>query len=102
MAGQTVPLPIDPEALREARASVPPNEILTMVVEAFQALADPTRARILYALMQRPLCVRDLALLAGVWLSTAKVAWGSPRAHMNPLGKRGARCTLGALVGSCT
>jgi DNA-binding transcriptional ArsR family regulator len=30
-------------------------------VETFGALADPTRARILYALTRRPLCVRDLA-----------------------------------------
>lgn len=37
-----------------------------MVVATFQALGDPTRARILYALVRQPLCVRDLALLAGV------------------------------------
>lgn len=37
-----------------------------LVVEAFEALADPTRARILYALGKRPLCVRDLAVIAGV------------------------------------
>lgn len=31
-----------------------------------EALADPTRARILYALTGRPLCVRDLALLVAL------------------------------------
>ncbi len=32
----------------------------------FAALADPTRAKILYALIRRSLCVRDLAIVVGV------------------------------------
>src|SRR5579859_565136 len=60
------PAPIDPEALAEGREGVPPDEILDRVVEAFEALADPTRAKILYALVRRPQCVRDLAILVGV------------------------------------
>jgi ArsR family transcriptional regulator, lead/cadmium/zinc/bismuth-responsive transcriptional repressor len=36
------------------------------VVEALDAVADPTRLRILYALTSQPLCVRDLALVVGV------------------------------------
>jgi DNA-binding transcriptional ArsR family regulator len=60
------PSPIDSEALDEARSALPGPEILAVVTEAFQALADPTRVRILYALLTRPLCVRDLALLTGV------------------------------------
>ena len=40
--------------------------MLTLVVEVFKALADPTRARILYALTEQSLCVRDLAILSGV------------------------------------
>ena len=39
---------------------------MRLVVEAFEALADPTRARIVYALCAGPLCVRDLAIVAGV------------------------------------
>jgi ArsR family transcriptional regulator len=58
--------PIDPAALSYARHALPSEEILTGVVAAFRALADPTRARILYALTRGPLCVRDLALLVGV------------------------------------
>ena len=61
-----VPVPIDPEAVEEVRAAAPPDQLLNRVVETFQALADPTRARILYALIRRPMCVRDLALVAGV------------------------------------
>lgn len=58
--------PIDPEAVAQARDALPPEDLLTLVVEAFDALADPTRARILYALGRRPLCVRDLAIVTGV------------------------------------
>ena len=66
MAQQAEPAPIDPEALAAARSALPPEELLDIVVETFAALGDPTRARILYALGRRSLCVRDLALLAGV------------------------------------
>ncbi|MBV8719709.1 MAG: winged helix-turn-helix transcriptional regulator [Chloroflexi bacterium] len=58
--------PIDAAALEVARDDVPNEEILDGVVAAFRALSDPTRARILYALLRRPLYVRDLALLIGV------------------------------------
>ena len=57
---------IDPEAVATARAAAPADDLLALVVEAFQALADPTRAKILYALVTRPLCVRDLAVVVGV------------------------------------
>jgi DNA-binding transcriptional ArsR family regulator len=57
---------IDPQAVAAARAQALPEELLQLVAAAFQALGDPTRARILYALTRQPLCVRDLALVAGV------------------------------------
>jgi ArsR family transcriptional regulator, lead/cadmium/zinc/bismuth-responsive transcriptional repressor len=63
---QRLPAPIDADAVAEVQADAPGEALLTVVVETFQALADPTRARILYALIRRPLCVRDLALVAGV------------------------------------
>jgi ArsR family transcriptional regulator len=66
MAGQLLSSPIDPEAVAEVRAAVPRDDLLALVVEAFGALADPTRARMLYALTRRPLCVRDLAHVVGV------------------------------------
>ena len=58
--------PIDPSAVADGRAALPPDEILEFVVRAFETLGDPTRAKILYALTRRPMCVRDLALTAGV------------------------------------
>lgn len=64
--GQPTITPIDAEALADARAALPTDEIIGGVVDAFQALADPTRAKILYALVRRPQCVRDLAILTGV------------------------------------
>ncbi len=66
MAQQLPAPPIQPEAVAEVLAGAPPNDLLALVVETFGALADPTRARILYALARRPLCVRDLAHVAGV------------------------------------
>ena len=57
---------IDAEEVQAARAAALPEAQLLLLVETFQALADPTRARMLYALTQLPLCVRDLAILVGV------------------------------------
>ncbi|MDQ6695801.1 MAG: metalloregulator ArsR/SmtB family transcription factor [Chloroflexota bacterium] len=57
---------IDPQAVAEARTDIPGEAVVALVVETFEALADPTRARILYALSKRRLCVRDLAILVGV------------------------------------
>jgi ArsR family transcriptional regulator, lead/cadmium/zinc/bismuth-responsive transcriptional repressor len=66
MPSEKILVPVNPEALERARAAIPSDEMLTVVVEAFQALGDQTRARILYALGTGPLCVRDLAILVGV------------------------------------
>jgi ArsR family transcriptional regulator, lead/cadmium/zinc/bismuth-responsive transcriptional repressor len=64
---QPAPLaPIQPVALARAQAAAPDESIVAGVVAVFRALADPTRARILYALANGPLCVRDLAILVGV------------------------------------
>ena len=57
---------IDAQALQAAQAAALPEAHLLLLVETFEALADPTRARILYALIRQPLCVRDLAMLVGV------------------------------------
>ncbi len=66
MAKGEVLTPIDAEGVQAAQATALPEAHLLLIVETFEALADPTRARILYALIQRPLCVRDLAILVGV------------------------------------
>jgi DNA-binding transcriptional ArsR family regulator len=61
----------DSAGVKAGRSAIPSDEMLTVVVDAFQALADPTRARILYALGTGPLCVGDIALAAGVSESAA-------------------------------
>jgi DNA-binding transcriptional ArsR family regulator len=66
MAKEDVLSAIDAEAVQAARVAALPEAHLLLLVETFQALADLTRARILYALIQRSLCVRDLAILVGV------------------------------------
>src|SRR5260370_25666265 len=66
MAKEEVLIAIDAVAVEAARAAALPEAHLLLLVETFQALADPTRARILYALTMRPMCVRDLAILVGV------------------------------------
>lgn len=66
MAKEVVLTPINAEAVQAARNAALPDAHLLLIVETFEALADPTRARILYALIQQLLCVRDLAILVGV------------------------------------
>jgi DNA-binding transcriptional ArsR family regulator len=57
---------IDPARVADARAGAPDPIILELVAESFEALGDPTRLRILYALAVQPLCVRDIALVVGI------------------------------------
>ena len=67
-SGETLysPLPIDPEQVAELQASAPSEELIAVVAGTFQALGDPTRLKILYALSKHSCCVRDLAILVGV------------------------------------
>jgi ArsR family transcriptional regulator, lead/cadmium/zinc/bismuth-responsive transcriptional repressor len=66
----TMAAAVDGDRVADALASVPDAEIVELVVEAFQALGDPTRLRILYALARQPMCVRDVALVVGASEST--------------------------------
>jgi DNA-binding transcriptional ArsR family regulator len=59
-------LPIDGEAVEAAKRQAIPEAHLMLIVETFQALADQTRARLLYALTRQTLCVRDLAIVVGI------------------------------------
>jgi len=66
MDEQTKITAIDPKTVAELQVLTPSDDTLSTVVEAFQSLADPTRFKILYALMTHEVCVRDLAILIGV------------------------------------
>lgn len=57
---------IHPDAVAQAQATMPPAGTLSSIAAMFEALADPTRVRILYALSTGEMCVRDLAIVAQV------------------------------------
>ena len=52
---------VDPEAVRRVRDHPIDADSTVQVAEIFKALADPTRVRILHALLHAELCVGDLA-----------------------------------------
>lgn len=58
--------PLTPEGLSKVQANIPAEPLLQYVTQAFDALGDPTRARIVYALSKRWLCVGDIASIVGV------------------------------------
>ena len=58
--------PINARAVADAQSAIPDAELLGLMVRTFETLGDPTRAKILYALARRSLCVRDLAIAVGV------------------------------------
>ncbi len=51
------------ETVKRVRSQMPEDETFHRLAEIFKALADPTRARILFALSKEELCVCDLASL---------------------------------------
>ena len=58
--------PIDTEAVAKAVEAIPAETHLTIIYGTFQVLANETRLRILYALLEQSLCVRDIAIVVGV------------------------------------
>ncbi len=57
---------IHEERVREAEAELIDGLSSTKLARTFQALADPTRVRIISALMKTELCVCDIAALLGI------------------------------------
>ncbi|HEX9614142.1 MAG TPA: metalloregulator ArsR/SmtB family transcription factor [Bacteroidota bacterium] len=53
-------------AIKEARKSIPGADTVIGLAETFNALSDPTRLRIVLALLRTELCVLDIALLLGI------------------------------------
>ncbi|MCE1252006.1 MAG: metalloregulator ArsR/SmtB family transcription factor [Anaerolineae bacterium] len=54
------------ETVHAILEKMPSSDQLQMLVDIFAVLADPTRARIIFALSQQSLCVGDLAAIAGI------------------------------------
>jgi len=55
-----------PRRVAAARRRLLDDELYVDLAETFRALADSTRAKIVHALMDQPLCVCDLAQVVGV------------------------------------
>ncbi len=62
---------IHPEVVARVLAHLPPIGQMQRVAAIFQTLADPTRARIVAALALDELCVCDVAVVAGLSVSSA-------------------------------
>jgi DNA-binding transcriptional ArsR family regulator len=57
---------VHPEQVAQARARLAHDDTYREVAQIFGALADPTRAKIVHALLSQELCTCDLAIVAGV------------------------------------
>jgi DNA-binding transcriptional ArsR family regulator len=57
---------VHPEGVQRARAALPDADAAVDLAALFGALGDPTRVRLLAALVTGPLCVCDLAAVLGM------------------------------------
>jgi len=57
---------VNEDAVTEVRQVMLDEDVAVSLAELFKALGDPTRVKILFALLTRELCVCDLAALIGV------------------------------------
>jgi ArsR family transcriptional regulator len=55
--------------LEDARRAAPPEVIVNRLAATFKVLGDPTRTRIVFALLETELCVGDIAGLVGLSMS---------------------------------
>src|SRR3954468_22797452 len=55
-----------PESVRAGRDSLLPDTDYRALANTFQALADPTRAKIVYSLLNSELCTCDLAAIVDI------------------------------------
>src|SRR5437763_12240120 len=57
---------VHPQSVLLGRAHLLPNEEYRALASIFSALADPTRAKIIYSLLNQELCTCDLAAISGI------------------------------------
>lgn len=83
---------VDSEAVRSVAAAVPSSAEVEQVAKVFKLLGDPTRVRLLYALLEGgQLCVCDLAVLTGATQATVSQALRHLRASTVVSGRRQGR-----------
>ncbi len=57
---------VDKEKVAQSKEQLLPDDVYAEAAEIFSALADSNRAKILYTLMKRALCVCDIAAVIGI------------------------------------
>lgn len=57
---------VHPESVRKGRELLLPAGEYRALAATFQALSDPSRAKIVYSLLEQELCTCDIAAIAGV------------------------------------
>ena len=57
---------VNPQSVRLGRASLLPAGEYRALADIFQVLADPSRAKIVYSLLNQELCTCDLAAIADI------------------------------------
>ena len=57
---------VDPQSVLSGRAALLPQVEYRSLADIFQALADPSRAKIVYSLLNQELCTCDLAAIADI------------------------------------
>jgi len=60
---------IHPDAVRKAKKGIPEETALSGMGDFFKVLGDPTRLKILHALLKGELCVCDLGTVLGMTVS---------------------------------
>jgi ArsR family transcriptional regulator, lead/cadmium/zinc/bismuth-responsive transcriptional repressor len=58
--------PINNASLARAQKKALSDEFVEILADAFKVLGDPTRVKIISALLHQALCVRDISILVGV------------------------------------
>jgi DNA-binding transcriptional ArsR family regulator len=57
---------VHPESVRRGRDLLLPMDEYQALAGTFQALSDPSRAKVVYSLLEQELCTCDLAAIVGV------------------------------------
>ncbi|HKP53688.1 MAG TPA: metalloregulator ArsR/SmtB family transcription factor [Chloroflexia bacterium] len=57
---------VHPESVQTGREALLPEGEYQALAATFQALADPSRAKIVYSLLNQELCTCDMAAIAGI------------------------------------
>lgn len=57
---------VHPESVRRGRELLLPASEYKALAQTFQALSDPSRAKIVYSLLEQELCTCDIAAIVGV------------------------------------